>query len=146
MPVALGLVALPFVVPGGEEVFLLVQWAVVLELGLAGGVALRLRAVTPLIAVAGTVCALLVLAGGYLNSREGPCDDTYALGREHPEAVDFRQGDSVWGRTCEAVAADGAVLGRQTHPSRGEWLFAAGLLFGPLGLRAARRARPGDGS
>ena len=142
VPAALGLIALPFT----EEIFLLVQWAVVLELGLAGGIALRLRAVTPLIAVAGAVCALFVLYAGYANSREPACHDTSGLSRDHPDAVEFREGDSAWGHTCEAIAADGAVLGRRTYPSRSDWLIATGLLVGPLGLRAATRARPEPGS
>jgi hypothetical protein len=115
-------------------------WAVVLALGLAGGVALRLRTGGVMAGAIGAGLAVLILFGGYLNSREGPCDVTTALAKRYPQAVEFRAGESAWGQTCEAIGATGQVLGTHTYPERAHWLWAGVALVAPVGARRVWRA------
>ena len=124
-----------------DETALGVAWGVMLALGIAAGVGLRLRrrsavAATIVLGAVGTTAALVILFGGYLNSREGACNDTRALAERHPQAVEFREGESSWGQTCDAIGPAGEVLGRQTLPQ------ARALGDGGAGARrAVRRAR-----
>jgi hypothetical protein len=122
-----------------------VAWGIVLALGIAGGVGLRLRrrsavAGSIVLGVIGTAAALVILFGGYLNSREGACNDTRALSERHPQAVEFREGESAWGQTCEAIGPSGQVLGRQTYPKRVHWAMAGLALVAPFGVRRASSA------
>jgi hypothetical protein len=130
------LVGLPI---GVDEPALTVAWAIVLALGIAGGVGLRLRAGSVTLGVIGTTVALLILFGGYVNSREGACNDTGALRDRHSQAVEFREGDSAWGQTCEAIGPAGQVLGTQTYPKREHWAMAGLALVAPFGVRGLRR-------
>jgi hypothetical protein len=127
-----------------DETALGVAWTVVLALGIAGGVGLRLRrrsavAGSVALGVVGSTLALVILFGGYLNSREGACNDTRALDDRHPQAVEFREGESAWGQTCEAIGPAGEVLGRQTYPKREHWAMAGLALVAPFGVRGLRR-------
>jgi hypothetical protein len=144
VPPAAGL-ALSLAARDADATAAYVVWTVILELGLAGGIALRLREGAALAAVVGATLASLVLVAGYdVSGREPPCHDTSALGDAHPEAIEFRNGDSAWGQHCEAIGPDGQALGRQTYPTRSDWGIAAVVLVAPLGVRELRRRRRGS--
>jgi hypothetical protein len=127
-----------------DETSLGIAWAIVLALGIACGVGLRLRrrsavAGSVVLGVVGSTIALVILFGGYVNSREGACNDTRALADRYPQTVEFREGESAWGQTCEAIGPAGEAVGRQTYPKREHWAFAALALVAPFGVRGARR-------
>jgi hypothetical protein len=70
-----------------------------------------------------------------VGGREPPCHlGRSELLREHPDAVEFRNtgGGGSPTHSCEAVAADGTVLGRVTYPGTVGWIVVGVMLFAPL--------------
>jgi hypothetical protein len=75
-----------------------------------------------------------------VSGGEPPCFEAQRELREsHPDAVEFRNGNGDFTHWCEAVAADGTVLGRVTYPGTVGWVCVAVVLFGPLAGDVVRR-------
>jgi hypothetical protein len=96
----------------------------------------------------GVVLAMLIWVVTYdVSGREPPCYEAESkLRRSHPEAVEFRNtgGGGALTHSCEALDADGTVVGRVTYPGTGDWILAAVMLVAPLTVDTAwRRFRTG---
>jgi hypothetical protein len=79
-----------------------------------------------------------------VGGREPPCFEARSeLQEEHPDAVEFRNAGGGWSFThsCEAVAADGTVLGRVSYPETAAWVVIALVFVAPLAGDAALRRR-----
>jgi len=92
----------------------------------------------------GYVLALVVLAVGFLEGgTSGPCATSTQFVKDNPGAAEFRAERQLFppGRRCVALADDGAVLVSHSYPELGDYALALLLLFVPLGLWEAYRAR-----
>jgi hypothetical protein len=96
-----------------------------------------------LLLLIGVLLAMVAWYVGYdVSGREPPCFEARSkLQREHPDAVEFRNagGGGALTHSCEAVAADGTVLGRVTYPGTADWIVVGVMLFAPLAGDAAWR-------
>jgi hypothetical protein len=84
-----------------------------------------------------------------VDGREPPCFEAESeLRQSHPDAVEFRNagGGFELTQSCEAVAANGTVIGRVTYPRTAGWVFVGVVLCAPLAgdtaLRGYRRRHP----
>jgi hypothetical protein len=95
-----------------------------------------------LLLAVGVVLAMMVHVVGYdVSGREPPCYAAASkLQRSHPDAVEFRNvGGGGLTHSCEALDANGTVLGRVTYPGTANWALAAVMLVAPLTVAAAWR-------
>jgi hypothetical protein len=84
-----------------------------------------------------------VIVGAYIGDREPACSSGREFVRSHASATEFRDGNDVWGKTCTALDVDGSVIAVQHYPTRTDWIAAGLVLFVPLTVLAATRAKKG---